>query len=248
MISLLDILFIVIAFTLFCYGTYRHVRLWLVGQEERRGSSIGRRIWSVVRYGIVQRYFFKEFYPGIMHLFILIGFCIPLVVIFIVQYPFSLPHTFSNYFSCALDLIGLCALAGCCLAIFRRYLLRPDRLDNILDDAITLILVSSILILGFLTEGFRIGITNPPDAIWNPVGLLIAKVLSGIGIIKGGSAVFLHHFFWRIHFFLVLGLIAYFPYSKLFHIVGSTLNVFLRSSRPKGELAPITDFKTGELD
>ena len=246
MISLLDILYIVIALSLFCYGIYSHIRLWLVGKEERRGGSIGRRIWSAVRYGIFQRYFFKEFYPGLMHLFVLIGFCIPLAVIIIVQYPFSLPLTFGKYFSCALDLIGLCAVVGCLLAIFRRYLVKPDRLDNTPDDAITLILVSGIFIFGFLVEGFRIGITNPPDAIWNPLGLLTAKILTGIGLIREGSAVFLHHLFWRIHFFLVLGLIAYLPYSKLFHIVSSTLNIFLRTSGPKGELIPITDFENAE--
>jgi Fe-S oxidoreductase/nitrate reductase gamma subunit len=211
-----------------------------------RGGSAGSRVWSVVRYGIVQKYFLRESYPGIMHLFIIIGFCIPLAVIAITQYPFSLPVTFGNYFSCALDLIGLCALTGCLLAIFRRYIIKPDRLDNTADDAITLILVSSIFFFGFLIEGFRIAITTPPDAVWNPVGLLTAKVLLGIGLIREGSAVFLHHLFWRIHFFLVLGLIAYLPYSKLFHIVSSTLNIFLKSTGPKGELAPITDFETAE--
>lgn len=246
MISLLDVPFIILALALFCYGTYSHVCLWLVGQKEVRGGSIGSRIWSAVRYGVVQKYFLKEFYPGIMHLFILVGFCIPLAVILITQCPFSLPVTFGRYFSCVLDLIGLCAFAGCLLAILRRYLIKPDRLDNTADDAITLILITSIFFFGFLIEGFRIGITNPQDAVWVPVGFLTAKILLGIGVIREGSAVFLHHIFWRIHFFLVLGLIAYLPYSKLFHIISSALNVFLRSTGPKGELAPITDFETAE--
>jgi len=246
MISLLDILLILMSLVFFCYGIYSHVRLWLVGQEEKRGGSIGKRVWYAVRYGIVQRHFFKEFYPGLMHLFILIGFCVPLAVVIIVQYPFSLSLAFSRCFTCVLDFIGLCALVGCLLAIFRRYLLKPDRLDNILDDAVALTLVSCIFLFGFLIEGFRIGITNPPDAVWNPVGLLTAKVLLSIGLIREGSAVFFHHLFWRIHFFLVLGLIAYLPYSKLFHIVSSTLNIFLRPTGPKGELAPITDFETAE--
>jgi Fe-S oxidoreductase len=41
-------------------------------------------------------------------------------------------------------------------------------------------------------------------------------------------------------------LVAYLPYSKLFHLVSSTLNIFLRSTGPKGELTPITDFETAE--
>jgi Fe-S oxidoreductase/nitrate reductase gamma subunit len=246
MISLLDLLLILVVLALFCYGIYGHVRLWLIGKEEKRGGSLVSNIWAAVRYGVVQKYFFKESYPGIMHLFILVGFCIPLAVIVITQCPFTLPGTFGRFFSCALDIIGACALLGCLLAIFRRYILKPDRLDNTADDAIALILVTTIFFLGFLIEGFRIGITNPTDAIWNPVGLITAKVLSGIGLTGGNAAVFLHRLLWRIHFFLVLGLIAYLPYSKLFHVVSSTLNIFLRSTGPKGELTPITDFETAE--
>jgi len=41
----------------------------------------------------------------------------------------------------------------------------------------------------------------------------------------------------RIHIFLVLGFIAYIPYSKLFHIVSSPLNMIYRSLEPKGALS-----------
>ena len=182
-----------------------------------------------------------------MHLFIVVGFCIPLAVVIITQCPFfALPLTFGTYFSCALDIIGLCALIGCLLAIVRRYVLKPDRLDNKPDDALALILVSVLFLLGFVIEGFRIGITNPPNALWTPVGLLASKILSAVGLMGEGTAPFLHHLTWRVHFFLVLGLVAYLPYSKLFHLVSSTLNIFLRSTGPKGALTPITDFETAE--
>jgi nitrate reductase gamma subunit len=246
MISLLDILSIIAALAICCYGIYGHLRLWSVGKKEERGQSLGEGIWSAVRYGVVQKYFFKESYPGIMHLFIVVGFCIPLAVVIITQWPFALPLAFGSYFSCALDIIGLCALIGCLLAIVRRYVLKPDRLDNTPDDALVLILVTALFLLGFVIEGFRIGITNPPNAIWTPVGLLMAKLLSAIGLMGEGSAPFLHHLTWRVHFFLLLGLVAYLPYSKLFHLVSSTLNIFLRSTGPKGELTPITDFETAE--
>ena len=247
MISLLDILSIIVALAICCYGIYGHVRLWSVGKKEERGRSFGEGIWSAVRYGVVQKYFFRESYPGIMHLFIVVGFCIPLAVVIITQCPIVLlPLTFGTYFSCALDIIGLCALIGCLLAMVRRYVLRPDRLDNTPDDAVALILVSVLFLLGFVIEGFRIGITNPPNALWTPVGLLASKILSAIGLMGERSAPFLHHLTWRVHFFLVLGLVAYLPYSKLFHLVSSTLNIFLRSTGPKGELTSITDFETAE--
>jgi Fe-S oxidoreductase/nitrate reductase gamma subunit len=246
MISLLDIILIIATLVICCYGIYKHVRLWGVGKQEVRGGPLVMRIWSAIRYAFVQKHFFKESYPGIMHLFIVVGFCIPLAVIAITQYRFSLPVTFGNVFSCALDIIGLCALVGCLLALVRRYLIKPDRLDNKPDDLLVLILVFAIFDLGFWIEGFRIAITNPPNALWTPVGLMSANILSGLGLTGEGIGPFLHHLTWRIHFFLVLGLIAYLPYSKLFHVVSSTINIFLRSTGPKGELAPITDFETAE--
>lgn len=169
MISVLDILSIIVALVICCYGIYCHVRLWSAGKKEDRGRSLGEGIWYAVRFGIVQKYFFREFYPGIMHLFIVVGFCIPLAVIIITQWPFALPPAFGSYFSCGLDIIGLCALIGCLLAVVRRYVLKPDRLDNKPDDAVALILVAALFFLGFVTEGFRIGITNPPNALWTPV-------------------------------------------------------------------------------
>ena len=246
MISLLDIVSIVVALAVCCYGIYGHVRLWSLGKGEYRGRSLGEGIWYAVRYGIVQKYFFKELYPGIMHLFFVIGFCIPLAVVAVTQWPFALPPAFGRYFSCGLDIIGLCALIGCLLAVVRRYVIKPDRLDNKPDDALVLALVTALFFLGFVTEGFRIGITDPPHALWTPVGLFTAKILSAIGLMGERSAPFLHHLAWRVHFFLVLGLVAYLPYSKLFHLLSSSLNIFLRSTGPKGALNPITDFETAE--
>ena len=246
MFSLLDLLLILISLALCCYGVYNHVRLWLAGQQEHRGVSLCKGIWFALRYGLFQRYFLKESYPGVMHLLMVVGFWIPLAVIIVTQWPFTLPLTFGNVFTFLLDIIGLAALVGCCLAIVRRYIIKPSRLDNTRDDALALILVTSIFFLGFVIEGFRIAITAPPNALWNPVGLFAARVLSGVGLTDGTGSVFLHHLIWRIHFFLVLAFIAYLPYSKLFHIVSATLNTILRSTGPKAVLAPITDFETRE--
>ncbi len=246
MFSLLDLILILVALAVCGYGVYNHVRLWLAGQPEHRGVSFGKGIWCALRYGLFQRYFLKESYPGIMHLLMVVGFCIPLAVIIVTQWPFTLPPTFGNVFAFLLDIIGLAALTGCCLAIIRRYIIKPSRLDNTRDDALALILVTSIFFLGFVIEGFRIAITQPPNAPWNPVGLFTARVLSVMGVGSGNGSVFLHHLIWRVHFFLVLGFVAYLPYSKLFHIVSATLNTILRSTGPKAVLAPITDFETRE--
>jgi len=48
---------------------------------------------------------------------------------------------------------------------------------------------------------------------------------------------FLAMLFFRIHFFLVLGFFAHIPFSKLFHIISSPLNMIYRSLNPKGALS-----------
>ncbi len=51
-------------------------------------------------------------------------------------------------------------MVGLAIAIIRRYLQRPERLDNILSDHLTLSLLLAIFLTGFLVEGARVAATE----------------------------------------------------------------------------------------
>ena len=65
------------------------------------------------------------------------------------------------------------------------------------------------------------------------VSSLIAPLWSGL---PSEALRWLNRVFWWLHVLTVLGFLAYLPWSKHLHIVTSAFNVWLRSTRPKGEL------------
>jgi hypothetical protein len=125
---------------IFVYGLIKRIRLWRIGKPENRLDHIFKRIGSVFSFGLFHKRILKEPYPGIMHLFIFWGFLVLLfgTILIFFQEDFTklffdkvfIHGSFYITFSFVLDLFGLLAIIGVILAVFRRYLLNPDRLDN----------------------------------------------------------------------------------------------------------------------
>ena len=244
MLSFFDPFLVLIAFCICGYGFYRHAVLWRIGTAENRTDSFGRRIRSTLSQIFGHGRILKERYPGLMHLFLFYGFILPFSVVILFQFFFSLPSFFGNIFSLILDCVGFFGLAGIIIAFIRRYIQKPVRLESTPQDAIGLVLIFCILLFGFLIEGFRMGSLGTPLSGWSPVGSILAGAFNGLGLSKLFQSA-LHGIVWRIHFLLVLGFIAYIPYSKLVHIIVSPMNILLRSSHPHGALQPI-DIETAE--
>ena len=235
MIKAFDILLVLLSLAVFTYGLQRRTRLWKIGQQDSRSNNIRKRIKSFLMEGIVHRRILHDVYPGLIHLFLFLGFLVPFVVIVIVQFMFTLPSPLSKLLSLFLDLIALFGLGSLVLAFYRRYVTRPSRLDNRLDDFISLALLFLILGTGLIMESLRLSIIGKDIQAWAPIGNVLASLIHTFGLSVSTKG-FLAMVFFRIHFFLVLGFIAYIPYSKLFHIVSSPLNMIFRSLEPKGAL------------
>lgn len=236
MIRAFDISLILITLLAFVMGLNRRFRLWRVGQNTEPPRQMRLRIKSLLWEGIAHRRIFQDFYPGLIHFFLFLGFLVPLTVVIITQFRFTLPVGFARSLSLALDLIAFAALAGVILAIYRRYLSRPSRLDNRADDLSALVLILLILLTGILLEGLRVSVIGKDATIWAPLGHPLAAFINVFGLNSGAKSL-LAMIVFRIHFFLVLATIAYIPYSKLFHIISSPMNMLFRPLGPKGILS-----------
>lgn len=247
MIDLLTPLLIIISSVIFTYGIYRRYRLWTVGKKEKLfKESWGKRISFLLIDAIFHRRILKDWYPGVMHLLIFIGFIIPLAVVVLVNIYFTTTIAFGNVFSLFLDVVGTCGVVGIGIALYRRYITRPERLDQgTPDDAYALILIGSILLLGFCIEGLRIAITQPTELLWSPVGFLFSKLFTLIAL-ENSRLLVLHKYIWEVHLLLVLAFFAYAPYSKLLHIVTSPLKVLFQATERPTTLKKIADFETAE--
>ncbi len=236
MIKTFDIFFILVALSIFIFGLNRRFRLWRVGKNIDPSGRMGPRIKSLLWEGIAHRRILQDFYPGLLHLFLFLGFLIPLVVIIITQFMFTLPSWLARPLSLVLDLIALAALAGVILFIYRRYVTRPPRLDNRADDLSALALIFLILLTGIFLESLRVSVIGKDATVWAPIGHSFAALINKLGLntsVKGFMAMIV----FRIHFFLVLAAFAYIPYSRLFHIISSPMNMLFRSLEPKGSLS-----------
>jgi len=236
MIKTIDIFFVLIVLVVFFWGINRRFQVWRKGVQDNRSERMGYRFKTLLTGGIAHRSILRDPFPGVLHLLIFLGFLVPLLMIFFVQFMFTLPMPISNVASLLLDIVGFSAFISVLLVIFRRYITRPKRLTNTSDDLAVLLLLLSIILTGFLVEGLRLSVIGNDKQAWAPIGNAIAALWNTTGMensVKGT----LTTLFFRIHFFLVLATIVYIPFSKLFHIISSPLNILYRSLEPKGAVS-----------
>lgn len=237
----MDIFFISLALFFFFCGLSKHVKLWKIGAEEKRMGDLWPRIKTFLIDGIAHRRILQDRYHGYLHLFLFIGFAVPATVIVITQFVFTTPLIFAKILSLTLDLIAFAAVVALILIIYRRYVTRPERLDTRTEDTTTLVLILFILITGITLEGLRLSVMGNEGQALAPLGKSLASLID-IFHMETGTKSFLAEILFRIHFFLVLFTIATIPYSKLFHIISSPMNMITRSLDPKGSLSLI-DFE-----
>ena len=232
-----------IAIPFFVVGCSKKIGSWQEGRPIRYdhlGLRFKRFFLDLITH---DRDIFRGTFRRIMHLGVFYGFVILTTgtLVIAIQDHFGIPLFYGNTYlilSLLMDLFGLMAMIGIGMAAYKRYIDKPDHEDYTFDDAFLLVLILIILFTGFVLEGLRIYATNDPWAWWSPVGLILCEIFRSSGL-SVASALMSHAFLWYVHMLLVFGFIAYIPHSKLFHMVASSLNIFLKPSSPIGGLSPV---------
>jgi len=226
----------------------RRVKVYKLGQPLDRTDQLPLRIKGLLKNLFLQSKVRNVAGPGWAHALFFWGFVLltigttlvflqadlsdPLFGIRFLKGPFYL------LFSVTLDMAGLFAIACLIGLLVRRYIVRPPGLENKKDDVIMHGLLLVILITGFVIEGARMAVTElgTPLAPWSPIGLLVAKSLSGI---SEASLRSLHLGLWWFHLLLAVGFIAIIPFTKLRHIFTTSANYLFADLGPKGKLVTI---------
>jgi len=249
----------IVTFIIVIYGLKRRYAMWRIGQSTpfRFTDRLCERITYFIKSAVLHKSILKmgERYPGYMHLLIFWGFLVLAIGTFLVaveddvlQPLFKVGFLHGNFyliFSFFLDAAGLAAMVGVAMAFVRRYVTRPERLDNKPEDLITLIWIFVVLLTGFLAEAARIAFSQPEFERVSFVGYFLSSLF--LNLTKDGVKAF-HAGFWYIHMLLSFGLIAYIAYARLLHIITSSFNMMFRGveDTPRGAVTPIADFETAE--
>jgi Fe-S oxidoreductase/nitrate reductase gamma subunit len=248
----------------FIFGVTRRIQRWRKGQPQRLTDHVGKRIWSTLVQAVGQIRTAKDPYPGIMHLSIFWGMIALFLGTALATVDWDVTHLFFNFqflkggiynlYELVLDFLGLFLLVGLGMAVYRRYITKPSRLQagatwtNILgakltrDDAYVLTLLVFITLTGYLVEGLRIAVTQPEWAPWSPIGNALASIFISLGDPTNQA---LHVTLWSAHILVAFISLGSIPFTKLFHILAAPLNIFFQTSEPAGALAPVTGEQFG---
>jgi len=243
------------------YTVVKRVRIWRKGKPELRTDYPEKRILAVIKYVILQLKILRESYAGLMHASFFFGFVVLFVVTMIIVVQEDLTGLFFHYhfihgnfyliWSLFGDLFGMVVLIGLGMAIYRRYVLKPSRLDTRPIDTFALILITLIIITGFTNEAMRIAITGfPKFEVWSPFGYVLAIPFS---VFNTEALRSMHYVNWWVHMLGAFSFIGLVASDKIGHILISSLNVYymnLDNEKPATKYAvPVIDpaeFETAE--
>ena len=234
---------------IFAYGVWRHVRQWRLGKPESVVKAVPERIKACIKFALFQGRLASDRYALLMHLAIFFGMGVLFIgtalatldqdigyLLFKWQF---LRGNFYLGYKLSLDLLGLALIVGLALAFYRRYVLKPERLKNLLyptfplDSFYLLMILFLIAGTGLVVEALRLAASPVPWAHWSPVGNLLAGAFHGMSPEKLQGT---HFFFWCLHALLAFAFIALVPCSKAFHLVSSAISIYLRNLGPVGAL------------
>jgi Fe-S oxidoreductase len=220
----------------------RYVQL---GRPVDRFGDVPKRVENEATVVLGQRKLLQRFGPGIMHAFIFWGFLILLTTI-----AEAFGEVFTNTFALPLigrtgwlgliqDVFTALVLIGILMALYFRKIQRPERFvgSHLQEADFILAMIFGIMFTLLFLNASRIalGINESPTS-WTPFSNLFAPLFRHME--HGAREAFEHLFLWA-HILLVLGFLAYIPYSKHLHIFVSELNVYFSNTRARGRLRPL---------
>lgn len=241
---------------LFIYSfRQQHYRLWHVGKEEDCSGNLPERLKTFFTVVFAHARFWREGYPGTMHflifwgtLFVFLGKGIRLFTPLTgLATPPQNMYLFASFIS---EVGGGFIIIGIGMAIVRRFIIRPSRLDSKPDDHLKYIWIFLILFTGYLAKSYRLVLSGgvlPEDSfLWVPISSVLSRFILILPSEPLNELLLWHRVL--IHTIPAILLFGYIVLSRssLEHIYLSALNVFYRPLSPKGAMRPIPNFEEAE--
>ncbi|PYN81954.1 MAG: hypothetical protein DMD96_07875 [Candidatus Rokuibacteriota bacterium] len=244
-----------LAIAIFAYGMWQRVSLWRRGLPEDRLDRIPERVGLVLTQALGQVRTLSQAYPGVMHAIMFWGFLALFMgtVLATIDWDITLPlfgvkllkGRFYLLYEAVLDLFGLFFVIGLGMAVWRRFVQRPARLDATGRFAGVLALLFVINVTGFVMEACRLAVVAPWWGPWSPVGYALGRGLVALGMTEGALRG-LHVATWVFHAAIALVFIAIVPFSYFVHLLTTPLNIFFSKLGPRGAIREIKNIEEAE--
>ncbi len=220
-------------------------------QPENRFDDPARRMTRVLVDGFLQSKMIRgERKPGIMHTVIFLGFLVLLVrkvqlLVIGFDQTFVYPGLLGGLFAALKDGVELAVLAAVVYAFYRRFVLRPRRLEPNREAVLILSLIAAIMLTDFLFDGFRFALLAGSDGgiaherSFAFVGAAVGSALAGLD--EGTLGLGYHLFYW-LQMATVLSFLVLLPVGEHFHIVTALPTLYF------GRRAPLNRVPSVDLE
>jgi Fe-S oxidoreductase len=244
-------LLMLVALAGFGYLASRKLAIVASLQPEMRWDHPGSRLKEVLVNGFLQTRMIRgEWRPGLMHAVIFLGFMSLLLrkmQLIAIGYDESaaFPGLAGGLFAGFKDGIELAVLIACGYALYRRFALKPRRLEQNREAVLILALIIVIMITDFAFDGFRFALRSAGDpGIAHErgfafVGSAIASTLSewsAPALVAG------YRFFYWAQLAVVFTFLVILPTGEHFHIVTALPTLFFRRGR-SANVVPTVDLE-----
>src|SRR5262249_15503669 len=134
------------------------------GGPDDRSDSIGRRLWTVIELGVLQRKMFRDGYAGLYHMLIFSGFVIlglrTTSLVMEGLFPAFARPLFENpawnAYLLLKDIVLVTTFLGVTLALGRRHVVKKERLDPSLDADIILVLIAGLMVTDLMAGASKV--------------------------------------------------------------------------------------------
>ncbi len=233
---------------LFAWSVARLIRYLWLGKPDNRFDAPGARVGKVLTVAFGQSKLLREPFAGLMHFFIFWGFVVLLTAVvesiaeglipgFSLSIIGAMPYEILVFIQ---EVFIALVILSVCVALFRRYVLRPQRLEVGLHsklDATAILLVILLIMISMVGQRSVLLIVGESDLA--AVRFLSSMAVPLFGGMEGETVRTWYEVFWWAHIMLVLAFLNYLPYSKHLHVLTSVFNVYFSSTKPRGALKPL---------
>lgn len=242
-----------VALAVFAWEVSERLHLVARGKPEARFDRLGARLGTVLANVFGQRRLLRDPYSGPMHAAIFWGFLVLLIgnLNFLVAPFFGrvlLPPLAGGaypVFALSQDLAEDAVIVAVLAAWYKRWVMRPERLERNVDALLLLVLIFALMATDLGMNALRFALRPDPAMAFSPGAHLIALALGGIPAVWARD---LYAALFALHYAAFLAILVEIPRSKHFHIFLAPVNVLARDGRPKGgRIVPIR-FEDESLD
>ena len=249
-------LLMLMGFAGFGWLAWRKLALVARLQPEVRWDHPAARLKAVLVNGFLQRRMIaREPGAGVMHAVIFLGFMALLarkLQLIAIGYheSFVYPGLAGGLFAALKDFVELAVLAALAWAFWRRYVLRPRRLEKNREALLVLTLILVIMLTDLAYDGFRFALFSASDA-----GIAHER-----GFAFAGSAIAAHLAGWSsaalqagyqlsywVQLITVFSFLVILPTGEHFHIATALPALFLHRGRPANQV-PAVDLEAMMAD